>query len=87
MLTADGLEMAAGHEPITYDASGLSDFNKWRGASLHELLHCFGLPHPPPEYHAEFGEEVWYTPMGACGTTRSITGGRPRSCCCLRLNT
>jgi len=65
MLTADGMEMAAGHAPITYDASGLSDFNKWRGASLHELLHCFGLPHPPPECHAEFGEEVWYTPMGA----------------------
>lgn len=65
LLTAGGMEMAAGHAPITFDASGLSDFNKWRGASLHELLHCFALPHPPEEYKALYGDAVWYTPLGA----------------------
>lgn len=65
LLTAGGMEMAAGHTPITYDASGLSDFNKWRGASLHELLHALGLSHPAPEHEALYGPDVWYTPMGA----------------------
>lgn len=60
LLTAGGMEMAAGHTPITYDASGLSDFNKWRGASLHELLHCFALPHPS---EAEYGPDAWWSPM------------------------
>lgn len=77
LLTAGGMEMAAGHTPITYDAHGLSDFHKWRGASLHELLHALGLSHPTPEHEALYGPDVWYTPMGAFWNFPSDNRGTP----------
>lgn len=62
--------VAAGMEIV--DGYGLRCDNKCMGAALHELLHCFALPHPT---EAEHGPEAWGSIMAGWwyfGTTAGL---------------
>lgn len=56
-------EVLTGHpaEGITDEASRVREGNKIRGATIHELMHCFGLGHPDDKV---YGNAAWLSPMG-----------------------